>query len=315
MRRRLHEDTLFPLGLGWLEERLADGIDFRPRDILTWARDAWESQQARIAELGEAAWLTSWPLAPTRSNPDKEARPVDNNTEIDAVVARKIEEQIAQHRLHPGSLPPDAGNLAGLVESLLGQCTGEGLPYTFHGDERPARKKGKLPPYDLLVRERRDPDGREVRTGVSFVTNVGISATAALRRLLEDDATLDHRILVTDQERRPLKVGAQGADFYRKLEELGPGKFEHLKLDFEHYSRLDALQGVVGMARSSDLEIEAPRGTIRAVSADEVVASHHRCDRFLQHPLLRPLLTEEPRPFPAPIFNRRLSTRTASASM
>ena len=52
------------------------------------------------------------------------------------------------------------------------------------------------------------------------------------------------------------------------------------------------------MARSGDLEIEAPRGTIRPVSDAEVVASHHRRDRFRQHPLLRPLLTEEPPPQP-----------------
>jgi hypothetical protein len=212
---------------------------------------------------------------------------------IDSAVDRKIEEQIAQHRLQPGSLPPDAGNLAGLVESLLGQCSGEGLPYTFRGSER-TRKKGKLPPYDLLVRERRDPDGREVKTGVSFITNVGLSATASLRRLLEGDASIDHRILVTDQERRPLKVGAQGAEYHRGLEQLGPGKFEHIKLDFEQYARLDALQNVIGLARSGDLEIEAPRGTARPVSEAEVIASHHRRDRFRRHPLLRPLLTEEP---------------------
>jgi hypothetical protein len=171
---------------------------------------------------------------------------------------------------------------------------GEGLPYTFRGVERPKKKAGKLPPYDLLVRERRDPDGHAVKTGVSFVTNVGLSATTALKRLLEGDASLDHRILVTDQERRPLKVGVQGAGYYHDLEKLGPRKFEHLKLNFEQYARLDALQGVVGMARSGDLEIEAPRGTVRPLSDKEVVASLHRQDCFRQHPLLRPLLTEEP---------------------
>jgi hypothetical protein len=290
VRRRVHEDTLFPLGREWLKERLGEGLEFRPRDILTWARDAWDTEQAQVARLGGAAWIKNWPH--TRRVSTREESPAQVEDLIDAAVARKIEEQIAQHRLQPGSLPPDAGNLAGLVESLLGQCVGDGLPYTFRGVERP-RKKGRLPPYDLLVRERRDPDGREVKTGVSFVTNVGLSATASLRRLLEDDSSLDHRILVTDQERRPLKVGAQGAEYYRKLERLGPRKFEHLKLDFEQYAKLEALQGVFGMARSGDLEIEAPRGTIRPVADAEVVASHHRQDRFRQHPLLCPLLTEE----------------------
>ncbi len=290
--QRVHEDSLFPLGRDWLDKRLADGIDFRPRDILTWARDAWETQQTRMGELGAERWMADWPVS---KRPDPPPQPQINiEAAIDSAVARKIEEQIAQHRLHPGSLPPDAGNLAGLVESLLAHCAGGGLPYTFRGIERPGRKRGKLPPYDLLVREHRDPDGREVRTGVSFITNVGLSATASLRRLLEDDSKLDHRILVTDQERRPLKVGAQGLEYYRKLEGLGAGRFEHLKLDFEQYARLDALQGVVGMARSGDLEIEAPRGTIRPVTDAEVIASHHRRDRYRDHPLLRPLLTEEP---------------------
>src|SRR5262249_32812606 len=152
----------------------------------------------------------------------------------------KITEQIAQHRLQPGSLPPDAGNLAGLVESLLGQCQGEGLPYTFRRVERMKKKSGKLPPYDLLVHEKREQDGRDITTGVLFVTNVGLSATAALRRLLEDDEPPDHRLLVTDHERRPLKVGPQGVEYLRDLQKLGPERFEHLKIDFAQYAALDA---------------------------------------------------------------------------
>ena len=38
---------------------------------------------------------------------------------IDGTVGRKIEEQIEQHKLQPGSLPPDAGNMTGLVLALL----------------------------------------------------------------------------------------------------------------------------------------------------------------------------------------------------
>ena len=76
-------------------------------------------------------------------------------------------------------------------------------------------------------------------------------------------------------------------------------RFEHLKIDFERYAVLDALREVIGMARSGDLEIELPPGTIRPVSDAEVVASHHRKDRYRAHPLLRPRLTEEPPPTPA----------------
>ena len=296
VRRHLHEDTLFPLGRAWLEGQLGDGVEFRPRDVLTWARDAWEERQAEVIRMGVEEWIRLWPETAPKV-PIKPGQKLIPQAEIDAsidtTVDRKIAEQISQHRLQPGSLPPDAGNLAGLVESLLAECQGEGLPYTFRGVERAKKKGSKLPPYDLLVRERREPDGPEVTTGVLFVTNVGLSATAALRRLLEDDAPPDHRLLVTDHERRPLKVGAQGVEYYKDLEKLGRERFEHLKIDFEQYAALDALRDVVGMARSGDLEIEAPPGTPRTVSEKEVIASHHRRDRYLIHPLLRPLLTEE----------------------
>jgi hypothetical protein len=292
VRRHVHKDTLFPLGLEWFEQRLADGLEFRARDILTWSRDAWEDEQGRLSRVGGHSWVKSWPQPQGEVTAPPPVAKLDDL--IDSAVERKIEEQIAQHRLQPGSLPPDAGNLAGLVESLLGYCSGEGLPYTLRGVERTRKKAGKLPPFDLLVRERREPDDRQMKSGVTFITNVGQSATASLRRLLDEDNAIDHRILATDQERRPLKVGAQGAAYYRSLEKLGPRKFEHIKLDFEQYARLDALQGVIGMARSGDLEVEFPRGTIRPVSEAEVIASHHCRDRFRLHPLLRPLLTEEP---------------------
>jgi len=293
LRRHLDLDTLFPLGRNWLEQQLGDGIEFRPRDVLTWARDAWEEEQARLVALGGEVWIRGWPHEPKRCPPPP---PLKSEDAIDAVVDRKIEEQIAQHRLQKGSLPPDAGNLAGLVADLLNHCRGAGLPYTFESVERVKKKAGRLPPYDLLVRERRQPDGREVTTGVLFITSVGLSATAALRRFLEVDKPPDHRLLVTDHERRPLKVAAQGLKYYRELEKLGPARFEHLKINFEQYARLDALQGVVGMAKSGDLEIEQPRGKPRPVEDREVIASHHRRDRFRRHPLLRPLLTEGPPP-------------------
>jgi hypothetical protein len=297
VRRHVHQDTLFPLGQDWLNSRFKDALEVRPRDILTWARDAWADQQSALTRLDGEKWIHDWPerISPTPLPVTKPKIPhTDTNAAIDEVTDRKINERIAQHRLQPGSLPPDAGNLAGLVESLLRQCLGNGLPYTLRGVERTKKKGSKLPPYDLLVREHRDHDGREVTTGVLLVTSVGQSATAALKRLLEDSKPPDHRLLVTDHERRPLKVGAQGVEYYRNLENLGTERFQHVKINFEQYAVLDALLGVVGMARSGDLEIESPPGTPRPVTDTEVVASHHRKDRYRSHALLRPLLSEEP---------------------
>jgi hypothetical protein len=246
---------------------------------------------------GAYARNKDWPdagiiIEPT---PDRTLTPEEIEAEIDRIVDRKIEEQVAHRRLHPGSLPPDAGNLAGLSELVLAHCDGNGAgrPYTVRGVERMKMRAGRLPAYDLKVRERRE-DGKEIVTGVLFVTNIGLSATTALKRLLEDDQPPDHRILVTDDERRPLKVGARGAEYYRDLQKLGLGKFEHLKIGFDQCARLDALEAVVNLARAGDLAIEAPRGTNRPVAAREVIESHHRQNRYLNHPLLRPLLTEEP---------------------
>jgi len=294
VHNHLREDTLFPLGRAWLDRRLGDGVEFRPRDVLIWARDAWDAERAKLKDEGAARWLAGWPGEPVVAKPPSIPTPAEIESAIDAEVGRKIEEQVAQRRLQPGSLPPDADNLAGLVESLLRQCGGEGLPYTFRGVERRKKQKGVLPPYDLLVREHRAGDDAEVTTGVLFVTNIGLSATTALRRLLEDESAPDHRILVTDQERRPLKVGPQGVDYYRDLGTLGPERFEHIKIGADQYATLDALEGVVQMARVGDLEVEVPRGATRPINEAEVVASHHRAGRYLAHPVLHPLLTEGP---------------------
>jgi hypothetical protein len=172
---------------------------------------------------------------------------------------------------------------------------GAGVALYVPGGPAEGEGEGVLPPFDLLVTEEREADRKAIASGVSFITNEGKSATASLKRLLEDNAPPDHRILVTDEERRPLKLskGLAGTEYYHDLMKLGPTKFEHVKLDFEKYAALDALGGVVKMAGAGDLEIEVPRGTIRPVKPDEVVASHHRRDRYRHHPLLRPMLTEE----------------------
>jgi len=293
VRTAVHKDTLFPLGEDWIGLRFQDVTEARARDVVTWAREAWEEQQFGLKELGGKEWIRHWPNTVKKSPVQPRKPKPDLAGTIDQAVDGKIQEKIAQHRLQPGSLPPDAGNLAGLVEGLLKQCLGEGMPYTLKSVERGQKKGTKLPSYDLLIRERRD-DGNEVTTGVLFVTNSGNSATAALRRLLEDAKPPDHRLLVTDHERKPLKVGAQGVEYYRDLDKLGAERFQHLKINFEHYAGLDALYDVVGMARSGDLEIEFTAGAPRAVTEQEVVGSHHRKDRYRSHPLLRPLLTEEP---------------------
>jgi acyl carrier protein phosphodiesterase len=62
---------------------------------------------------------------------------------------------------------------------------------------------------------------------------------------------------------------------------------------FEQYAHLDALQAVVGQARSEELEIELPGGESRPVSVDEVIKSHRRQGRYQKAAVLREVLTPE----------------------
>ena len=58
----------------------------------------------------------------------------------------------ATRRREPGR--PGAG--------LAGAVSGRGLPYTFRDVERMKKKSGRMPPYDLLVREHREHDARRL---------------------------------------------------------------------------------------------------------------------------------------------------------
>jgi AAA ATPase domain len=283
-------DRLFPLGGAWLAERLDGAIDVRPRDAILWARDRWEGQQDRIAKVGGQRWLTEWP-GPESRGPEPPQPKLEDV--IDAEVQKKLVEGTMQRRLQPALLPPDEDNLATLTHYLLAQCAGCGKT-TLVSVERPApAKRGAATTYHLLAKERR-ADGAIVTTGVTFVcAPSGHGARAPLQRMLEDKKAPDHRVLVTDEERRPLRLGGVGKTAHDGLKKLGDPRFLHVKLDLERHAELDALVGVLWAAKSEDLEIEHPRGRYRKVTEAEVMESFHRQKSLLAHPLLRELLTEE----------------------
>ncbi|MGK3998781.1 ATP-binding protein [Sorangium sp. So ce1024] len=288
-RRR---DRLFPLGSGWLEQRL-DGVqELRPRDAILWARDRWEAQQDRLAAVGGKRWLKEWP----GPGPDggREPAPAPKLEDvIDAEVKKKLEEGKMRRRLQQASLPPDEDNLASLTHHLLARCAGQNGATLLGIEHLTAKKRGKAPAYHLLAREKR-ADGVIVTTGVTFVcAPSGHGARMPLQRMADDTKTTDKRILVTDEERRPLRLGGAGKAAYDALCKLGRQRFLHLHLDFAGHAELDSLVGLLGAARSQDLEIEHPRGQYRKVTEAEVLASFQRQSLLLAHPLLRELLTEE----------------------
>ena len=95
---RLWPTARTPLGgdaLFKLDEQLAGATWFRPREVLIWARDAWEDQQTNLTRIGGDAWLKTWP---NDSHGGKGRGETDRGgafkleDAIDAAVERKTEE-------------------------------------------------------------------------------------------------------------------------------------------------------------------------------------------------------------------------------
>lgn len=277
-------DPLFPLGRPFWEQRTADLLQVRPRDVISWARFAWQARQEVVESAGLQALMVAadppaTPRADTDGKPDHEA--------LDRYVQGKLHELIRKRFRNPGGLPPDADNLATLTRLLLGKCIGhteDGLVAVEQ--EIPAGRKAKR--YDLHI-VRRSPLGEEIRSRVLFMTAVhGNGVTTALGRLADDVDTPGQLWLVTDK-RQPLKLGMRGAEHLARLQQRGPSRFQHLRLTFEAYAELDALADLLGQARVGDVEItegEEPR----VVSESDLVISYHRLERLRNHGLLRHLL-------------------------
>jgi GTPase SAR1 family protein len=305
-------DELFPLDQAWLKNQLSLQPEFRPRDVVTWANDRWEQQQDRLDECDGREWMRSWPgeCAPP---------PVSDITPeqaIDAAIAVKLVERLNERKLQPDALPPDADNLATLTLSLLERCRGR-EPYSLVDVTRSARGR-KLPRYDLLVEERQ-AGGRSATSGVLFLSSDNATkVTHALQRMVDDPTPPSHRILVTDEERRPLPLGAKGKQLYQSLVKLGSAAFHHVALRFEGHAALDALQGLIASARVGDLEVDHPRGQSRKIIEAEAVESLHRQGKFAESPLLRELLTEEivePPPPPKRKVNEKRAKETIIANL
>ena len=115
----------------------------------------------------------------------------------------------------------------------------------------------------------------------------GVAATNMLKRILTEldaEAGADHAILIVDG-RDPLRLADAGQACLEKLKSYA-GRFSLETLDFEQYATLDALEAVVGLARSGDLEALLPNGQSRPVTEAEVYESHHRNQRYLRPPVL-----------------------------
>jgi hypothetical protein len=299
VQTEIARDPLFPLGTAWFEKQTKDALELRPRDVINWAKLRWREQARRLESLGGREWLCRWndddvPRS-TRGAIQVFAKSLSESELlqlIDEKIAGKLLEHEHRRNLDRGMLPPDAGNLCGLTEQLLRQCLTTDVGYSLRSVESVAAKQKKLlSAYDLMIDEE-SPTGSRHCTGIKFLaTGNRTSMTMSLARIASDAKPPDHVLVVTDQ-RMPLAGGKKGQELLAELRRRDK-TFTTIELTFDEYAQLDALQAIIGDARSGDLEVELPDGSTRPITDQEVIDAYHRHDRYRQHVLLHELLTED----------------------
>ena len=291
IRKRRQDDALFPLGEAWRERFIGERIEIRPRDAINWAREGWRQRQEALSQHDPLDWLRRWPHddAGGGGPPDE-----PSIQEICEAIDRKIETKLAAIRLQlerePYMLATDADHLAGLVYALLVACRDAGHRYGVWEVDRVTPPKNARPTYHLLLRRRDHDAAADTRTGILFLMERSpTSVTGFLRRLLKDLGTYDRVFLVTAKD-VGLPLGKAGGEYLDDLRRKGSEHFQTLELTSADFAQLEALQRVVGLARSGDLEIEPRPGQVRAVTEHEVIEAYHRRGRYLASHLLRTLL-------------------------
>jgi len=291
VRKQRQRDALFPLGETWRTQFFQDRIEIRPRDAINWAREGWRQRQEELGRHDPHDWLTRWPKdGDAGSGPPDEPSTEEIREAIDRKIAEKLATNREQLEREPHTLPADADHLAGVVRALLAQCRDDGHRHGVWEVERVAPPKNARPTYHLSLRQRDREGSADVRTGVLFLMErSAISVTFFLKRLLKSEGSFDRVVLVT-QEQIGLPLGPAGRDSLDDLTQHGPQRFRMLELTFAEHVELEALQRVVGLAKSRDLEIEPRPGCARTVAEPEVIDSYHRHGRYLASRLLRTLV-------------------------
>ena len=303
-------DESFPIGTNALQQILCeqDGSernDMRPRDVISRAGRAWDRQALRIQTQGLEAWLHTWnaasSLTPTSSNgaeaDDSEAEPAVTVETIDEVIERRIREHQELRRRHPEELPVDAGNLSGLLTSLLNTCISFPLAIS-EADGGPLRSissgtgRGTTrAPFELILEYQKFSGDVARKTGVAIAeTSSGNSATHMLKRILaglQTPGLVDSALLIVD-ERSPLTLAAVGQERLKELQAMD-SRFSVYTLSFKEYTALDAFISVVGLASAGDLTVVGFDGNHTSVSEAEVYQSHYRTGRYLTSGLLNQL--------------------------
>lgn len=266
-------DPLFPLSKQAFDDKVGDAVSVRPRQMIRWARDAWDAEADRCKRLGVAQWLAQWPDGANPTPP-----PALWDRVVDELIESKREAHFESRLNNPGSLPADAGNQSELVRRLLDVAVAQ-RRYDLSSVEAGPTGSG----LDLLVTR---TDGTSV--GLAFiVVNRANAATMALKRLCQGKYVPSQLIVVQD-ERRPIKWGPRGQDYRTELEARGDA-FVMRELDLERHAQLDAANAVLLEAKSGDVEVEW-NGEMRILSPEDVAEALVRLRALERLPLLAELL-------------------------
>ena len=295
--QRINQDSLFPLGRTWgakifYDQKGDPQADLRPRHIINQAGAAWDRESHKLAQLCVAAWLASWPDSGHQEHAPNSLTPIE--IDLPSLIDQRVTEKLNEHRqsrlLRPEELPVDAGNVVGLIRSILKACEQAGPPYQteqyarFGGIVVSSSKIRKKPAFQLVVEQLPDtPGGLKRDLGITVAeASSGTAATNMLKRILAEleAPTGAYRAVLIVDARDPLQLAEAGQACLDKLKSYS-NRFTLQSLDFEQYATLDAFEAVVGLARSGDLEAIPPDGLIRPISEREVYESHHRHQRYL----------------------------------
>jgi hypothetical protein len=191
----------------------------------------------------------------------------------------------------------DAGNLSGLLTSLLNTCISFPLAIS-EADGVPLRSissglaRGTTrAPFALILEYQKFSGDVARKTGVAIAeASSGNSATHMLKRILaglQTPGLVDSALLIVD-ERSPLTLAAVGQERLKELQAMG-SRFSVYTLSFKEYTALDGLISVVGLASAGDLTVVGFDGNHTSVSEAEVYQSHYRTGRYLTSGLLNQL--------------------------
>jgi hypothetical protein len=293
-----------------------DRNDLRPRDVISRAGAAWERQVQMLRRDGSERWLQQWqagalsatevddvrlntPEPPELTEPpDAGTSEHDARSPSQASIEKRLQEHIDRRMAPKDLLAVDSSQLIGLIRTAVAACSNAEEPWrsnlylSLASQSVPAIVNRTKPAFGLIVEHIDPASGKRLRIGVAICDAVsGNSATNFLKRVKADvfDApTVDRAFLIVD-ERRPLDLARTGSALFEFLERQGD-KFQQFNLSIETFATLDALEAVVGLAKSGDLTSRNRDGSLLAISESEVRNWYHESKKYLETPVLRDIL-------------------------